>query len=860
MRLPLLTLLLLLALTTRSQLADSFSDSNFSAAPPWTGTPGAWTVNAQRQLQSTHPVANSAFWLSTPNALAMGAEWSLWLRLAFAPSSANYVDVWLLAQTPAPDAAGNTGYFVRIGGTQDDICLYRKDPSGTVKLIDGPDGVTAGSDNRLRLQVLRSAGGKFLLRHAPESGPFISDGQATDATYTSGAYFALLVRQSTASFFGKHYFDDILIAPFASDTLAPSILATRAPDDSTVEIRFSEPPDPAGINGNNFTLAGLGAPRSAVIDPVDATLVQLRFSISLPADTPLLLTVRHISDSWGNELVQDTDRFFYHPPRYHDVLLSEIMADPDPPRALPPQEYVELHNRSVFPICLRGWRLATPTTRSAPLPNYWLQPDSFVLLTGTAAAPAFAPFGPALGIGSFPALDNDGTLLQLLDAAGRSIHALAYQRGWYRSAVKDDGGWSLELIDPGNPCGGAENWRASEDARGGTPAARNSVAASVPDHIGPILLRAWAPDNRHIVTEFSEPLDSLQAARSLFQLDGGLQVVAARPLPPLFRTIALQVNDTLRQGRVYRLGAAGTVDCSGNALRSDYTVPVGLAADPVPGNLVINELLYQPRTGGAEYVELFVQGATVDASHLFLATRTSTGAFNTPKRLSETALFFYPDEYHVLTGDDTDVSNRYFVAHPAWLHLVASLPALSDDGATVALLNDRGQVLDEVPYSPRWQFPLLADAHGVALERLDPQAPSAARDNWHSAAETAGFGTPTARNSQYRGAAGAGMLSVEPAVISPDNDGFNDVALIGYELEESGYVANLTVYDALGHPQRHLVQNALLGRSGRWNFDGLDDVGRPLAVGTYLLLAELFHPDGNRKLYKRTVTIARKFR
>ena len=175
--------------------------------------------------------------------------------------------------------------------------------------------------------------------------------------------------------------------------------------------------------------------------------------------------------------------------------------------------------------------------------------------------------------------------------------------------------------------------------------------------------------------------------------------------------------------------------------------------------------------------------------------------------------------------------------------------------------NFRGVVLDEVSYNKNWHFKLLQNTEGISLERIDPAAASQAPANWHSAASTAGFGTPTYRNSQYQNTETANALvEIKPVVFSPDNDGWEDRTSIHYMVEEPGFVANITIYDAAGRPVRYLVRNGTLGRSGYWNWDGLDDRGGRLPIGPYVVLAELFHPNGRRIQVKKTVVLARRLR
>ena len=64
----------------------------------------------------------------------------------------------------------------------------------------------------------------------------------------------------------------------------------------------------------------------------------------------------------------------------YDVVIDEIMADQTPQIGLPSNEWLELKNVSVNPINLQNWRIGDASGQSGPMPNFVLQPDSFVIV------------------------------------------------------------------------------------------------------------------------------------------------------------------------------------------------------------------------------------------------------------------------------------------------------------------------------------------------------------------------------------------------------------------------------------------------------------------------------------------------
>ena len=151
----------------------------------------------------------------------------------------------------------------------------------------------------------------------------------------------------------------------------------------------------------------------------------------------------------------------------YDVVIDELMADPTPQVSLPNNEWIELKNVSASPINLQNWRIGDATGQSGPMPNFVLQPDSFVIVCTGSAVAALQVYGRTISVTSFPSLDNDGDQLFLKSNTGVTIHAVSYSSSWYQNAVKSDGGWSLEMIDTKSPCAGMSNWKASTDVKGG---------------------------------------------------------------------------------------------------------------------------------------------------------------------------------------------------------------------------------------------------------------------------------------------------------------------------------------------------------------------------------------------------------
>jgi len=545
----------------------------------------------------------------------------------------------------------------------------------------------------------------------------------------------------------------------------------------------------------------------------------------------------------------------------YDVVIDEIMADPAPQIGLPNNEWIELKNVSGVPINLQGWRIGDGSGQSGAMPNFILQPDSFVTICTGSAAAAFSAFGRTISVTSFPSLDNDGETIFLKSSSGMIIHAVEYSSSWYGNEIKQDGGWTLEMIDPKSPCAGTNNWKASIDPKGGSPGKKNSVDAMNADIGAPKLQNAFVIDSQTLHLVFDEPIDSLSASSVAgYSIDGGNSVVTAIPVSPLFNKVELKLISPLSENTGYTIHVSNLTDCRGNGIGADNTVRIALPAEPVAGDLVINEILFNPRSGAYDYVEVYNKsGKVFDASRIYIANRNSDGVISSAKLFSAAPNYIFQDEYFVITENADNLSLNYLVKNPKNVLAVSSLPSLPDDKGDVIITNVQGDVIDEVKYNKDWHFKLIENEEGISLERIDPDRPATDAANWHSAASTAGYGTPTYVNSQFRQTQTAdATIEISPKIFSPDNDGHDDIATIQYKVSEPGYLATITIFDAAGRPVRVLVNNGTMALSGYWTWDGLNDKNAKLPIGTYIMYTEIFNLQGRKKHFKNAIVLARK--
>lgn len=761
-----------------AQVLDDFNDADLTNNPVWVGDTAEWTV-VNGQLRSNSNTPSHGFYLSTASTTANNAQWELYVNLKFQTSSANYTDIYLTSNEANLKSPTNSGYFVRIGNTSDEISLYKQVSGNDTKIIDGVDATVNSSNISIYIKVTRDSANLWTLKSNVMGLGFgyVTEGSITDSSITTSNYFGIFVQQSTPTFHLNHYYDYIYVGPI-TDSLPP------------------------------------------FVPPATAT--------------------------------------------FKNIIINEIFADPSPQIGLPNAEFIEIYNNSEKELDLSGWKL-TDGSITATLSSYTLSSQQYLIICSKTDTTLFASFNNVMGVSSFPVLNNAGDHIYLKNNLMTVIDSVNYLDTWYRDETKRSGGWSLELStwDISTHCPVSNYWKASVNSIGGTPGTVNSTYSTIADSEAPQLVSLNIIAEDSIQINFNETLDMASALNtSAYNIDKGIGIpILIKAIGTDLKSVLVQLGVKLQAGINYSITLNTITDCSGNLILPNTTAELVIPESAMPNDLVINEILFDPKTDGVDFVEIYNRSTKIIDLKTITISQYDT-INNVPINISTItpeSHLIHPGEYILLSENGAAVKNQYPTTNTNGFIDIVDLPTMNVTSGTFCLLNGT-HIIDVFIYYETMQFPLLNITKGVSLERINFDRPTHDRTNWHSASETVGFATPANQNSQYHNTEETdNAIQIAPPIFSPDQDGLNDIVNINYHFDTPGLIANITIYDSKGRSVKQLLRNELLGITGTFSWDGVNENREKEKIGIYIIFVEVFDLTGKVKHYKRTCVLAGKF-
>ena len=648
--------------------------------------------------------------------------------------------------------------------------------------------------------------------------------------------------------------DDFSLEDLVVDEEVPKVSVVKGYGKREVLVAFSERMDPifAGLN-LAYQLDGS--------NPVEARLlldsvVILRSEKDLEEDKDYALFLQQLPDVNGNFLKDTLVRFRYTDPsalRSKSLVINEVMPAPRVDQDLPFVEYVELMNTTNKELRLSGLVFSSSST-ATPLPEYWISPGELVLICAASQAPLLTGFGPVLPLPTFPSLPNSGSVLRLGTSAGLEIDRLEYRTSSWGGSEFAEGGYSLELPDPYFRCEASEFLLPSKDPKRGTPGRQNSQFSPIQD------------------------LGTLQVASSFFRSASLMELVLNQPLLPLAspvpfsitpsvridsawvfssgRRIGIALSSPARTSTPYTLKATSLNRCVGDPV--GFEVEVVLPEPAGKGDLILNELLVDPRSGDPKFVEIHnTSSKYLSLENWALASRNDAGDLYQLRVIGKEGDKLAPQTYLSLTVDPERLRLSYPQSAAGNFLQMASLPSMPIGAGLVLLLSSERQVVDSLPYRGEWHHPLLRTTKGVSLERVSPVFPAYIPSTWQSASSSQDHATPGRKNSTALSLElGPELFTLYPLVFDPGGSSGPSQVSITYSLEQNGWMGTFTIYSAAGREVRVLGQNQILGTSGIISWSGTDAAGSRVPPGYYIFVAQLFDLSGRVKVVKKALVVA----
>jgi hypothetical protein len=861
-------LFLIVPFWSNAQITDNFTDAEILSSPTWTGDIDSFNAIGQR-LNSAGPSASSVVHVSTPNAMIDNTEWHFTLSLDFNPSSTNFVKVFLVSNNANLESSLN-GYYVFFGETgNDSIIIYRQSGTTSTKVFKGVRTImpSSSTSNNVGIKIIRDATGLWSVYTDNTGGTaYLSEGSFTDNTHTSTNHFGVVCDYGTASRNVMYHFVNIYVGNIIVDIDPPLVEQAYISNLNTVSILFNEYIDTTtAIFTSNYSLTpSLLSPTTVEIDSINKRLIHLKYATALSAGVLYNCSISGVTDLATNVMTL-TNKTLYIANK-NDIVINEIYADPDSTiTSLPNAEFIEIKNVSTQIINLNNWKLYDASTigdNGAVFPNISLLPNEYAIVCDWDDTLRFQPYGKTISMNSFPSMNNSDDELLITDNFDRAINYVNYTDKWYKDDAKKSGGYTLERIDPSKACVGEENWKASVASIGGTPATINSVDSIVSDTTLPMLLRAKFIDNKTIELLFNESIDESSALLiSNYTVDNGLTIASLNVSSYTSQTVLVTFTTDMNVGTVYTISLNNLKDCSSNIIGLSNATQFGIPQTLTANDIVINEVLFNPATGGYDFVELYNRSnKIIDLKNVKILEQDPTDLSYTDNTVITTSSFLLmPSSFVVLTENTQNIIQTYYVQNPGALLAVAGMPNYEDNEGIVEIYFNL-VTIDKLHYDNAWHYALLDIEDGVSLERINYEDSTQKQSNWHSAATTVGFATPSYKNSQFIGNVNSeDIITIEPEIFTPDEDGDKDVVTINFTLDKPGYMLGIRIYDANGRLVRTLINNELVADKGRYTWDGINDNKEKARVGIYVIYTDVFDASGKTKHYKNKVVLGTRF-
>jgi len=543
-------------------------------------------------------------------------------------------------------------------------------------------------------------------------------------------------------------------------------------------------------------------------------------------------------------------------PVFSQIVINEVMYAP----VTPNKEWFELKNTGTTSVNLQNWKwrdaAAGNPIRTITILDVTLLPDSFIVICEDSVSfrNQYTDFlGKFIQSSGWSALNNTGNEnLVIYNSLDNHADSLTYNNSWGSGIT----GYSLERKQTEIQTNISSNWASSIHPDRSTPGKRNSVTPFLND----LMIYSFESEPSFPFAggdiEFEISIrniginTAIGAEVKIFydmnndSINQNDEMICSQNLNSISSGDSLKYEctyvpgDTGRKQFIAVLYLNGDEDLSNNKIYKSIYISDQTGSG---GGVVINEIMYDPISGQSEWIELY-NGFQMPVN----IKKWKYAESSIMKNLSDSDLIIGPGQYLVIAHDSTLYNSFPYLKLNSDIYKVIFITgmSLSNSGERISIIDSLNNTIDAVSYESSFHNPNLSDTKGISLEKINPSIRSDVNSNWSSSANLSG-GTPGKKNSiETTGIKSETKVNISPNPFSPDGDGYEDFAVINFNLNVKIAQIRIKVYDIKGRIVRTLINNSISGNNGEIIYNGLDDNNQKLRVGIYILLIEVIDDNG----------------
>ncbi|MFV0506368.1 MAG: lamin tail domain-containing protein [Bacteroidales bacterium] len=762
------------------------------------------------------------------------AQWSIEFQNGdWDPSSSNKFNVVLLADSASNSYSG-VACGVNIKNSNDLLELWQIERGRPIKLLSSLR-LDVNANMKCTIYAGKDASDTWWLCAQDSTGNrFMSYGEQYSPKFPD-RHSGLIFRHSPTRK-GLLYFDNFKIngskIPFALKNI--TVIS-----EGKLLLSFNEPLAEQDLSNLTKLVNNKDKPLNIItFTRPNPSSIELTFDNN-NADYLLTMHLQDIKSVYNNSIDSTLQVSIAIPPKAGRLIISEICAQPDSSSPLPNSEYVEIINMGNFPILLDSCHLQI-SNRSAVFQNDTIFPNQYKVLTSIVDSSLWKDYEDVILLASMPSLSNTGTSISIYNADNDSISSIEYSNKWHATTAQRKG-WALERRDLYRDCGQKYNWTTSTAAKQGSPTKINSVDAENKDSIKPKLLAWEVTSNQELKFIFSEAMQALSNDAILKIINNTIDSISWTNDSILH--VAFKNNIPINQKFTVSFNPDLSDLCNNEML--EYSVEI-LNRKIEENELFISEILYNPYSGAAEFIELY-NNSTLEISlkDITLAIGNSSVSFDED-------LSMQPKGFYMLTKDVESVAGSYYT--PIYENCFeVNIPSLPNSGATIEIFNKEKELIAESSYSDDMHSQLIYNTKGVSLSI---RCVECHETTLISSSSIDGYATPTyfSESSELV----KNEYSLTPKVFSPDNDGSDDMLRIGYSTSIGGHSANIRIYNSQGREIVIIANNEYVSGNGDFTWNGCDWQGNMCKSGVYIVIFELYNDRGDKVHKKLACTLIRR--